>query len=118
MRFQRGYTKTASVYAVQDIDVGPCPYDGWDDEYYRIYVSEGEPSEGNFLGTELRCEIEDLVTIDCGKCLETNTLEDWTKRIVSGGLSAGIFQCPVCNYAFTREVYRGVVSLKSVDPVL
>ncbi len=42
VRFQRGYTKTASVYAVQDIDVGPCPYDGWDDEYYRIYVSEGE----------------------------------------------------------------------------
>lgn len=37
VRFRRGYTKTSIKCPVANIDIGPCPYDGWDDEYYRIY---------------------------------------------------------------------------------
>ena len=37
VRFSRGYTKITLEFDVTKIDIGPCPYDGWDDTYYRIY---------------------------------------------------------------------------------
>jgi len=37
VRFARGYTSTMQTFAVKKIDVGPCPIEGWDDEYYRIH---------------------------------------------------------------------------------
>lgn len=41
VRFQRGYERdplrTARV--VTKIDIGPCPYDGWNGNYYRIYFT-------------------------------------------------------------------------------
>lgn len=39
VRFSRGYTKEVVEYAVDRIDVGPCPIEGWDGEYYRIHFS-------------------------------------------------------------------------------
>lgn len=33
----RGYTACVLIAAIVKIDVGPCPYKGWDGEYYRIY---------------------------------------------------------------------------------
>ena len=38
--FARGYTSTTQTFAVTKIDVGPCPYDGWPDQYYRIHFKE------------------------------------------------------------------------------
>ena len=35
--FSRGYTKTKLTFDVTKIDIGDCPYDGWDDNYNRIY---------------------------------------------------------------------------------
>ena len=37
-RFARGYTKETIVRPVRCIDIGPCPYDGWDGDYYRIHM--------------------------------------------------------------------------------
>lgn len=42
VRFQRAYSKNApkSQYYVSNIDIGPCPYDGWEGDYYRIHFTE------------------------------------------------------------------------------
>lgn len=37
VRFARGYTSTTQTFTVNDIDFGPCPYDGWPGEYIRIH---------------------------------------------------------------------------------
>ena len=39
VRFARGYTATMQTYEVEKIDVGSCPIDGWNDQYYRIHFS-------------------------------------------------------------------------------
>ena len=38
--FARGYTKNSETYAIDKIDIGPCPYEGWAGEYYRIHFYE------------------------------------------------------------------------------
>ncbi len=36
--FQRGYSAKARIIReFFQVDVGPCPYTGWDGEYYRIH---------------------------------------------------------------------------------
>jgi hypothetical protein len=40
VRFARGYTRTTQSFAVDRIDIGPCPYLGWDDNYFRIHFSD------------------------------------------------------------------------------
>ena len=37
-RFARGYTSQTILRPVRCIDIGPCPYDGWDGDYYRIHM--------------------------------------------------------------------------------
>lgn len=38
VEFRRGYTKAdAIVRKFIKIDVGPCPYEGWNGNYFRIY---------------------------------------------------------------------------------
>lgn len=37
-RFSRGYTSETIIRPVIGIDIGPCPYDGWHGEYYRIHL--------------------------------------------------------------------------------
>ena len=39
VRFQRGFKKNPPkmTYEVSEIDVGKCPYEGWDDDYFRIH---------------------------------------------------------------------------------
>ena len=39
VRFQRGFKKNPPkiTFEVECIDIGDCPYDGWDDEYYRVF---------------------------------------------------------------------------------
>ncbi len=40
VRFARGYTSVTLDFDVLDIDVGPCPNEGWDDDYYyRIHFA-------------------------------------------------------------------------------
>ena len=46
VRFSRGYTAETILRPVTGIDIGPCPYDGWDGDYYRIYL--GPISEHKF----------------------------------------------------------------------
>jgi hypothetical protein len=42
--FQRGYSaKHRIVRRVLKIDVGPCPYEGWTGDYYRIHFSNYAP---------------------------------------------------------------------------
>jgi hypothetical protein len=36
---KRAYTKTHLFKDVEKIDIGQCPYDGWDDNYYRIHFA-------------------------------------------------------------------------------
>ena len=38
VRFKKGYTKDGMVKNVLLIDIGHCPYDGWDSSYYRIHI--------------------------------------------------------------------------------
>ena len=35
-RFSRGYTAETILRPIIGIDVGPCPYNGWDGDYYRL----------------------------------------------------------------------------------
>lgn len=39
VRFFRAMTKTNRRFAIDAIDIGPCPIDGWSGEYYRIAFS-------------------------------------------------------------------------------
>jgi hypothetical protein len=35
-RFSRGYTAETILRPIIGIDVGPCPYNGWEGDYYRL----------------------------------------------------------------------------------
>lgn len=35
--FHRGYTSEKSIRKITKINIGPCPYDGWNGEYIMIY---------------------------------------------------------------------------------
>jgi len=39
-RFQRAYDKNPATILrrVTKIDIGPCPYPGWSEDYYRIHL--------------------------------------------------------------------------------
>lgn len=37
--FSRGYTQETITRRITQIDVGDCPYDGWDALYYRVHFS-------------------------------------------------------------------------------
>ena len=41
-RFSRGYTKTTITRPILEIDIGPCPYEGWEENYYRIHMGAWE----------------------------------------------------------------------------
>jgi len=38
--FARGYTSTTLKFNVTKIDIGPCPYPEWDQNYYRVHFEE------------------------------------------------------------------------------
>lgn len=42
--FRLGYSSRHPdiVRRITKIDIGPCPYDGWDGEYFRIHFEEGK----------------------------------------------------------------------------
>lgn len=40
VRFQRGYTRTTETFKIEKIDEGPCPYSGWDGDFFRIHFEE------------------------------------------------------------------------------
>lgn len=40
VRFSRGYTRTTQTFAVDKIDLGPCPIPGWSGQYFRIHFSD------------------------------------------------------------------------------
>lgn len=40
VRFARGYTSTMQTFEVEKIDVGSCPIEGWNDEYFRIHFKQ------------------------------------------------------------------------------
>ena len=40
VRFARGYTSTMRTFEVEKIDIGGCPIDGWDEQYYRIHFKQ------------------------------------------------------------------------------
>lgn len=42
--FHKGYTDTVIECDVLDIDIGPCPYAGWEGNYYRIHFRMKNPS--------------------------------------------------------------------------
>lgn len=40
----RGYTADVIRTEITKIDIGPCPYAGWDGDYYRVHFRlEGDP---------------------------------------------------------------------------
>jgi hypothetical protein len=43
VRFSRGYTSETTTHTVIKIDIGPCPYEGWDGDYYRIHFAPDAP---------------------------------------------------------------------------
>ena len=45
VRFHRAYTQTMQYARIRKVDVGPCPYDGWEGDFYRIHFTllDGEP---------------------------------------------------------------------------
>ena len=49
VRFQRGFKKNPPkmTFEVRHIDAGPCPYEGWDDFYYRIHFMQNERGESH-----------------------------------------------------------------------
>ena len=44
VRFSRGYSKKILTRAITTIDVGPCPIEGWEGDYYRIHFENAEES--------------------------------------------------------------------------
>lgn len=50
------------------------------------------------------------MNISCPNCGQESTLDDMTRRPVTGWLPPGQFQCPVCGHAFQRrEVAPGKI---------
>ena len=43
-KFRRGYTSASITRRVAFIDIGPCPYDGWSGNYYRIHMIGETPA--------------------------------------------------------------------------
>lgn len=36
--FHRAYTATSLIRPVELIDIGPCPYEGWEGDFYRLHL--------------------------------------------------------------------------------
>ena len=53
VRFQRGYTQTSMICEIDDIDIGPCPYEGWDGEYIRIHLTSNARTKPRCAATML-----------------------------------------------------------------
>lgn len=45
VRFSRAYSSTTILRPVVGIDIGTCPDEGWDDDYYRINLGPIEEQE-------------------------------------------------------------------------
>lgn len=45
--FHRGYTAHVITADIRFIDVGHCPYDGWDGDYIRIHFKSPSPCIDN-----------------------------------------------------------------------
>ena len=43
VRFARGYSSQALTLPLLHIDVGPCPIQGWDGDFYRLHLGNSEP---------------------------------------------------------------------------
>jgi len=42
VRFHRGYTMTTITVRVDRIHKTSCPYEGWDDKYFNIYLNQDD----------------------------------------------------------------------------
>jgi len=40
--FHRGYTNEVILAEISKIDIGECPYEGWDDKYIRVHFCNVE----------------------------------------------------------------------------
>ncbi|MEI6165907.1 MAG: hypothetical protein WCS52_01815 [bacterium] len=40
VRFARGYTKQTMLFPVRLIDIGKCPYEGWQGNFIRIHFDD------------------------------------------------------------------------------
>lgn len=41
VRFMRGYQKHGALtFPITNIDIGPCPYEGWPGDFYRIHFED------------------------------------------------------------------------------
>lgn len=38
--FKRGYTSEKYEFKISKIDQGPCPYSGWEGDFFRIHFEE------------------------------------------------------------------------------
>lgn len=61
VRFARGYTARTQIFGIRKIDVGSCPYDGWDGDFFRILFGEPAPqADGDELGDRNKWDIKHL----------------------------------------------------------
>lgn len=43
VRFHRGYSPVTILRPIHRIDIGPCPYDGWNGDFYRVHFGVHVP---------------------------------------------------------------------------
>lgn len=39
VKFRRGYTTRGLTRRIEKIDIGPCPIEGWEGDFYRIHFN-------------------------------------------------------------------------------
>ena len=49
------------------------------------------------------------MSITCGQCGATSTIDEWTTTAVAGELPRNMYQCPKCRYAFERRMGKAQV---------
>ena len=93
-RFSRGYTAETIVRPVIGIDVGPCPYNGWDGDYYRLTL--GLITEHNAAGQGRR---EAPYPEPDGSAFDSEEPDDREERCDSCGETSRCLMnglCPMC----------------------
>jgi len=64
--FSRGYTSKTIWRPIQKIDIGPCPYDGWPGNYYRLHLG---PIMHNVEDNGISNTVDPLVRKEPGRIL-------------------------------------------------
>lgn len=82
--FSKGYTAEKTSYYVEKIDVGPCPLEGWEGDFYRIHFTDSPAKKGKFISLSCKKKKVEMIVLE-GELLSDEVYEKLFKLVREDG---------------------------------